>query len=212
RAGPASAQTAEVPEAGIPHQSCPLLERPERVLPSGAADNDVYVLGDMDRDPTSSDLRDPEVWRSPKSALPQHMTLRSRLGIEMPTGSSQILIFEETGHNVYNERSTVATRGDDGRWRVDEAVERWVGTRDAYDGYARWILSKETGRQLDALLADPCLAADPRRNTGWTGSWSGIWQWTIEIRTPQAALRFLRVTTGFGRASRVSELLNKDRP
>lgn len=162
--------------------------------------------------PPQSELRDPSSWVAPESAIDRHKALRARAGVSMPSGEQQVLVFEVIAHSSLGEISLVASRNNEGRWSVDELAEFGVGGNDAAIRHRTWTLPWSDGFALDDELADPCVDAEPLRSTHAEFSLDLTYVWTLETTGRQPTLRVERHYWGFGRASRIRDLLHKGSP
>jgi hypothetical protein len=104
------------------------------------------------------------MWRAGDSALADHESLRTALGEDLPRTKAMVMIYGAGGHLATSQYSIVVTREVDGRWRgtVVGRSKIWVGDAP-YQPFPRkaWTLSVQDGRQLDGLLGNKCLFAEP---------------------------------------------------
>lgn len=160
-----------------------------------------------------SALQEDDAWTPAPSVFASHLALRERLGERMPSGETQVLLFEDWDHHGHiRYESLVATRDAQGRWMVDEVQEGFPGTPDARVAYARWNLTESDGRALDDLLADPCLEAEPSRSRYSSYEMSVEQRWTLEIVQGDRSLAFQREFGGFGRVAGFIHILNRGHP
>jgi hypothetical protein len=144
-------------------------------------------------------------WKQPSSDIAEHRKLRDELKAAPPPETGpRILWFANGGDLATTSFSVVATRDSGGLWRVDGVGQSRVWIADAKPTIMPPIgrtFSEDESREIDALIADPCLTAqptfldDPRIAAGglyhqleiegsghdWRGGWHGM-PTTIEDR------------------------------
>ncbi|MBA2935709.1 hypothetical protein HZF05_16620 [Sphingomonas sp. CGMCC 1.13654] len=137
-------------------------------------------------------------WKLPSSDIKGHRKLRDALRASPPPETGpRILWFANGGDLATTTFSVVATRDSAGWWRVDGVGSTRVWIADAKPTIMPTIgrtLSEAESREIDALIADPCLTAqptfvdDPRIAAGglyhqleiegaghdWRGGWHGM--------------------------------------
>ncbi|MEG8029854.1 hypothetical protein [Sphingomonas aerolata] len=140
-------------------------------------------------------------WTEQPSRLEDHESLRKRLGVPMPVGSTRISLWTFGKHHTSVSYSLIVVRDEKGRWHTNGIGEEGPGLLPIEPRTLKIInraLSPEQGRALDQALADQCLYASPtfQRDPGivsggavqtfevetrtrrWVSSWFGV-------RTPQ---------------------------
>lgn len=103
-------------------------------------------------------------WKARRSVEARHRDLRARLNLDFPEARDRILLHSFGSHHSTVEFSIVGVRRPDGIWDVDEAGQETGGllpTEPRIFPHKRYRLSAAESRQVDALVADPCLLAAP---------------------------------------------------
>jgi hypothetical protein len=142
------------------------------------------------------------------SAIDQHRRIRARLGVEMPQTPTMILVLAQATHHTTVAWSSVATRGEDGLWRIDTVGEE-SGVLIPMDprplDRSSKALSITASRALDAALADPCFYQEPafqfRQGT------LGATYFTMDIVTPAERRVIVWQGRPRGLTGRVSDLV-----
>lgn len=151
-------------------------------------------------------LLDPTSWAAPESAKDRHIALRERVGRAMPVGSPQVLVFEASEHWISIEKSAIATRGADGVWQLDTVR---VASGNPEVTISDDVLSPEDGARLDALIADPCLGAEPVNTDYSSIQTSQGTRWILEVVEAPSSVIVAGGHSGFGRAGAIVWLVAK---
>lgn len=158
--------------------------------------------------PPAEEVKTAERWVQAPSMIDAHRALRARVGLPMPPGKTQVLVFWHSAHWVAVEESLVATRGSDGRWEIDK-VRQWnVGTGSEDETITHVRMSRLDGLALDEYLNDPCLLAEPDQSEWSRVSSSESPHWTIEFWGVAENRSLSRAEDGFGISERIYELIS----
>lgn len=151
-------------------------------------------------------------WTPVPDLRAEHLALWRRLGAEIPQAESQVLIFNTAAHHTTLTWSLVASRGNDGRWRVEQIGEETSSLLriEPRPFRSRWDLTDEQGRDLDRLLADPCLSAEPPSAYPLDPPGIGATFWTMDIATPSLQRSSQAVGIGLGLTGLVAQTIWKN--
>lgn len=149
-------------------------------------------------------------WRPVPSMLDAHREIYSRAGMPFELGGRQVFIFMVSNHWTAIARSIVATRAEDGLWRVKsiQAINDRMPELEYFDT-RQVALSRSDSAIVDAILADPCFAIEPSRsNLSYVSSSEGE-SWTLETAGFGADRPLMRSHSGFGRTAMLYDLLQR---
>lgn len=95
----------------------------------------------------------------------RHRVLRSAVGGTLETAPTMVLLHLVSSHHSTTELSYVAVRRKDGAWTMTKAEQTSSGllaiTPESF-AVNPIILAATDGKKLDALIANPCLYAEPQ--------------------------------------------------
>jgi hypothetical protein len=143
-----------------------------------------------------------EAWAEPPENLSFHQQLWGDAGREIPTGLSHVFLAQASLRPPAVQSSTVAVRDEDGVWRV-HALHRMAGPDGAVSVFEMFTLPGSDGDFIDALLADPCLAAEPRQMPTSASNE----RWMIQTELDGRTSRFSGGNLAAGRVSQLYLLL-----
>lgn len=160
----------------------------------------------------------PLSWQPVASALSLHEELWAKAGLTLPDSGRQVRILSKGYHWLSVAESRVAVRAEDGVWRITRVtVENYglpqsLGRTDIRETteIGRTQLSPEDSSALDALIADPCLRAEPTATEYSYRYSSGDPFWTLEIAGQDSLPPMQRLGSSFGRTALIHYLLNRN--
>jgi len=97
-------------------------------------------------------------------AREEHAKLRALANVNLPIAKTMILIMLSSGHHTFTNLSYVATRDKHGVWTVDRVgrtTNEFPDIPPELEPATRSTLAKEVGMNLDVLVEDDCLYAQP---------------------------------------------------
>jgi hypothetical protein len=97
-------------------------------------------------------------------AREEHANLRALVNVNLPIAKTMILIMLSSGHHTFTNLSYVATRDKHGVWTVDRVgrtTNEFPDMPPELEPATRSTLAKEVGMNLDVLVEDDCLYAQP---------------------------------------------------
>jgi hypothetical protein len=129
-----------------------------------------------------------DAWTTPPPVLADHQALRAKTSAAPPpTAGQRLMILWSGGHHESVAGSVAVVRGADGAWRASgvDTYESWVPPpplttlkpaplgqeaaptpdptpRRPSVSRREWVLSAGDSARMDALVASPCLEAEPR--------------------------------------------------
>ncbi|WP_454758635.1 hypothetical protein [Caulobacter segnis] len=135
-----------------------------------------------------ADLALPDSWRTPRPALEEHKALRAKTESPPPPESGQrLMIHWSGGHLEIVHGSFAIVRGADGLWRGEGVQTSEIPIRGPNGEPPRptitkaaWTLPADDSAKMDALVASPCLAVEPR-SISRMGSMVGGGHTTLEV-------------------------------
>lgn len=154
-----------------------------------------------------------ETQRPVESAASRHADLRKELGAPLPTAPTRITLWGAGGHLATVRISILATRAPDASWHVSTVRQStiWIDGAAPDNSIAPdRVLTADKGSRLDAMLADPCLYAEPDDfSAPWKGAPPlGVLVGVLEITTPKRHRLASGLGGGIGRAGEVIALLD----
>ena len=97
-------------------------------------------------------------------AREKHAKLRALANVNLPIAKTMILIMLSSGHHTFTKLSYIATRDKNGVWTVDRfgrTTNEFPDIPPELEPATRSTLAKEVGMNLDVLVEDDCLYAQP---------------------------------------------------
>ncbi len=97
-------------------------------------------------------------------AREEHAKLRALANVNLPIAKTMILIMLSSGHHTFTKLSYIATRDKNGVWTVDRfgrTTNEFPDIPPELEPATRSTLAKEVGMNLDVLVEDDCLYAQP---------------------------------------------------
>lgn len=121
-------------------------------------------------------------------AREEHKKLRAFANAALPVAKTMVLVMPSSGHHTFTSLSFVATRSNNGVWtvsRVGKTTNEFPDMPPQIEPMIRRTLPKDKGTELDTLVADDCLYAQPfMTSVDGLPSLTG-WQTALAVITPK---------------------------
>jgi hypothetical protein len=161
--------------------------------------------------PSQSDFVPPS-WQPASSQSPIHEEIWAKAGLELAEGGMQLRILRRSNHWASVATSYVAVRTPDGIWVVTAiGIDNYRSKKyENVHTAKQYRLSESDSLALDALIADPCLKAEPTVAYYSFSSSSENPVWTLEASDPSIPV-MERSNQGYGRTALINSLLLEGR-
>lgn len=120
-------------------------------------------------------------------AREEHEKLRALAKAQTPIAETMILIMLSSGHHTFTDISYIATRDKYGVWainRVSRTTSEFSEIPPDLEPETRSVLSKKAGKDLDTLVADDCLYAQPFMTADSSIPPLNSWSTQLTVITP----------------------------